>query len=112
MSLIDRKYLQQAVPNTEIEVFKSPVKVRGIGSSVYDSSEFVSMSFFVPGLTKSEEKAIAHFTRELHILEELKAKDLIEMDILGPERIDVFHSKRKIVISSCENFTANLTITP
>ena len=112
MSLVDQDYLMQAAPNTKIQISKTSVKVRGIGASVYDSSKYVVMDFFVPGLTKSGEQAIAHFTRELHLVKELKAKVLIGMDILGPEGIDVSHSKRKIVISSCDDFTANLIITP
>ena len=35
---------------------------------------------------------------------------LIDMNILRSERIDIFHSRRQIVIFSCEDFVANLII--
>ena len=111
MSLINRKYLKQIIFDAKIKIFKSSVKVKSINSFVYDSFEYVFMNFYVSDHIKFEEKAVTHFIRKLHIVEKLKVKMLIKMNILNFEEIDVLYSTRKIIIFSCEDFIANLIIT-
>ena len=69
------------------------------------------MNFFVSDLIKLKESIIAHFTKELHLIKKLKVKVLINMNILNLKKINVFHSKQKIVIFSYNDFVALLIIT-
>ena len=111
MSLINRKYLQQLIFEVKIKIFKNSIKVKNINSVVHNFSKFVSMNFFVSSFIKFEEKIIAYFIKKLHVVKKLKAKVLIDINILRLERINVLYNKKQIIIFSCDNFTASLIIT-
>ena len=108
MSLIDRKYLT-TMCKAPINRTANPVRVRGIGSAMYDSSEYAFVDFYVPD-SKNGNPVIAHFRREVHVVDDLKANVLIEMDILGPEKMDILTSFKQCRIGSCE-VTVPLIIT-
>lgn len=110
MFLINRNYLQQAVFDVKIKVFKSSIKVKNINFFVYDSFEYININFYVSSLVKFEKKVITHFIRKLYIVNELKTKIFINMNILSLEKIDVLHSTKRINILSYENFIVNLII--
>ena len=111
MSLIDRQYLSSVAPDLSIVRSETPIHVRGIGSVVHDSSEFVTVDFYIPGVSRNV-NATAHLVRELHVVDTLKAKILVGMDILGPEGCDVLISSRTLAITSCGDFIAPITTAP
>ncbi len=106
MSLIDRKFLADQAPSIPVQQMPSPITVRGLGTNRHKSKEFVTLDIHLPGDGRT-----TVVTREVHIVEDLKAKMLIGIDILGPEKVLLDLDARIATIRSCQNVQIPLTIT-
>lgn len=111
MSLIDCKYLQLRLPDTKIQQGDAAITVRGIGSWTHQCSEYVCVNFFITGRLNGK-KAIVSITHQLHIVDELKAKVLVGMDILGLEQAIIDINRQRLTLPMCENFTTDIKVTP
>lgn len=106
MSMIDRLYLCKLMPEYKLRMKESkPIKVRGIGTTIITSSESIELELDIPGLSKGK-SATARIKGLFHIVDNLTAKILIGMDIIGPERMRI--DSDKVQIGSCEDLIANL----
>ena len=101
MSAIDHGFLLERVPEAKIMKTAVPFTLRGIGKELHDSSEYVLQDIYLPGRTK-DGPAIAHITREIHIVDSLKAKAFIGMDIIFPEEMVINTRKNVVEFGSCE----------
>ncbi|SLM38909.1 probable transposable element [Lasallia pustulata] len=110
MSLIDRAFLKETLPKTKILRVDRPIGVCGIGSTRYSSDEYVILDVFLDG-TINDAPARAHMRREAHVVDSLKAKFLMGVDILAPERICLNLSEGKMVVRSCKDLVAPIQIT-
>lgn len=61
----------------------SAIAVRDSGSATHNTNEYILLDIRLPGT----DARIAHIIREVYIVEELRARVLIRVDILGPEGI-------------------------
>ena len=59
----------------------TPIRVRGIGDNTYNASEFALVDFYF-SITNGY---MAHFQREMHIVDGLDANALIDIDVLHLE---------------------------
>ena len=106
VTLIDRAWLLSILPEVKILKMASPLKVRGLGTSKHETSEYVTSPVYLPAVDKNTDKKIlACVRREVHIVDDLRAKMLIGNDILGPEKIVVDIARGKAYIGSCDAFT-------
>lgn len=71
--------------------------MRGLGFSVHQTSEYVVTPLCFPG----ENFTAVTAPREIHIVDNLKAKIVIEMDVMAPEQIDILTSQCRAFIGSC-----------
>ena len=108
MSLIDRAFLMEEAPAVRIQQMASPIPVRGISSTVHQCSEYAIVDLFLPG----KDGRIAKITREVHLVDTLKAKLLIGVDILAPEGIVTDLPRRVAVINSCDKIEIELNLSP
>ncbi|RKF62348.1 hypothetical protein OnM2_034062 [Erysiphe neolycopersici] len=81
MSLIDGNFLQSLCPTIKINRMEKAMKVKGLGSRLYDASQFIEADFYMPTVNG----LVAHFRREIHIVDNLDARILLGMDIASPE---------------------------
>lgn len=104
ITLVDRAWLQRVLPDIEIKQMASSIPIRGVGSNVHQTSQFAIFPLFLPGTHKIIGKKVTALTalREVHIVDNLKAKMLIGMDIIMPEKIDVIVSTSSASIGSCQ----------
>ncbi|SLM41272.1 hypothetical protein LPUS_12228 [Lasallia pustulata] len=72
--------------------------------------EYVHLDLWFKGLLNSK-PATAHIQREARIVNDLKAKLLVGMDILGPEKIDLLFTSEKMVMNSCKGLVVLITTT-
>ena len=107
MSLIDRRFLQANLPNAEITRFQNAVRVRGIGDKVHDCHEYATFDLYLPGDSK-----VARISRGARVVDDLKAKMLIGMDIIGPEGISVHIPSRTATVESCGSMQVPLGVQP
>ena len=103
VSLADRAWIKECMPDIEIRKMASPITVRGLGSARHQTDEYVILPIYFPGKTKDGQEVTAKTApREIHLVDELKAKMLVGMDIMKPEGIDVLSSRSVASISSCK----------
>ena len=112
MSLGDRKFLRRLIPNFEskVKTMASPIPVRGVGSKIHHTNQFVVIEICIQDTLPDGTTAIAKIQREVHIVEDLKVNILIGVDILAPERMLVDLDTRPVTIRTCRNLTASITI--
>ena len=112
MTLIDRKFLHEQTPNTRIKYLDSTIAVRGVGAGKHHTNEFAVVNLYLSGTHPDGSNAVAVITREAHVVDDLNARMLIGMDILGPEAVVLDIPQRLAIIHSCQKVSVPLTITP
>ncbi len=70
----------KSLPELKVAKMASPLKVRGVGSTKHETDEYVSVTIYFPG-QKERKEALAFITRELHLVDDLRAKMLLGNDI-------------------------------
>ena len=65
----------------------SPLRVRGVRSNHYETSEYVTQKIYLPATDDDGNSILVCLYRELYIVDNLRAKMLIGNDIIGPENI-------------------------
>ena len=109
MSIADRSYVLSQLPEVTIHRTSESVRVRGIGTKWHDTSEYVLLDFYIPGQVEAG-AAVAHFTHEVHLVDDLTAKILIGIDVIVPEAIVIDGGKQIATIGSC-GLTTKLHVT-
>ena len=112
MSLVDRKHLAATKPNAIIQRASNPIRVRGIDHRLHDSSEYTELDFYIPGKLPDGTSAIAHFRREIHIVDDLRANALLGVDIIGPEEAVLDFGLRVLTLRGCDGLQAPMDIVP
>ncbi len=107
MSLIDRSFLKEQVPDILIKRTPSPIVVRGLGTGTHRCDEYAVLTIYLPG----NNDRLAVIIREVHIVNNLKAKMLVGIDILVPEDISIMLPSRKAIVGSCDDIELSLTVT-
>lgn len=99
--LADKQFSKREAPNVPIRTMASPISVRGVGADKYSTSEYAIADVYIPGLDKSGAAVNAKVTREIHLVDNLKAKMLLGTDFIGPEKIDISIPSKTAYIGSC-----------
>lgn len=81
------------------------ISMRGIGTNYYSIKEYILLKiYFLDKYNKKEVRA--KITRKTYLINSLKAKMLLDIDIIGLEKIDLITSRNKIYIRSCDTIVA------
>ena len=102
VSLADKQWLLSLLPDVQIRKMTSSLRVKGLGSAMHDTDEYVLIPMYLPGVKTDGNKALACVTREIHLVNGLKANLLMGNDIMGPEEIVLDVSKNEARIGSCD----------
>ena len=106
MSLIDRKYLLKIKFDVIIHKTKQSIRVHDIDDKLHDNSKYIEFDFYVVDTLSNQSSIIAHFRREIHLVNDLKAHALFDVDILKFEQIILDMNKRIITFFVCNNLIA------
>lgn len=109
VTLIDRAYLNKALPSAEIRKMSTPMPVRGVGNKIIHTNEYVQIEMFVDG-TIGGKPATGSFIVEAHIVEDLKANMLIGIDTLEPQGISIDFTTASAKIRACEELTVPVNV--
>ena len=102
-TLGDREWISRDIPNAKVHLMANPLRVRGIGSNTHETKEYILVPFYMPASKASDGTSVlACITREIHIVDGLKANMLIRNDVLGPEEFVIDINKKKAYIGSCD----------
>lgn len=90
----------------------SPITVQGLGSDKHQTLRYAIFPLLLHGKRNGKPVLAKTTPREVHIVDSLKAKMLIGMDIMVPEKIDIIISKSIAHIGSCQGVDMPLEIRP
>ena len=76
---------------------KSLIIIRDIESIKYPTDEYVILNFYIPGLV-NDQIEIIEVTAEVHLVCNLKAKLLIEIDILEFKKMNISFFKQLLTV--------------
>ena len=101
VTLVDKDWLLQQLPNQKIKEISTPLKVRGIGALKHKSAQFVELFLFLSREDNKGQKIYAFIRRELHLVEGLRANILVDNDILAPESFVLNIGLGHTLVGSC-----------
>ena len=109
MSLVNKEFLIKQLSNILIRRTAQSIKIRSIEVKVHDSFEYVEVDVYI---TKkiTDDSDIEHLKIEFHLIDDFKINVLIEMNIMKLENIIFNFEKKIMVISTCENLEASISI--
>ena len=107
MTLIDRGFLKEMAPDAVMKKMVFPVSVRGVGPGKHSSVNYTTIDIYFPG-NKRRTTAIH---QEVHMIDSLKAKMLIGMNIFGRKTVTIDTSNKQATIGSCNNIVIPLEVT-
>ena len=111
VTLTDAAFLQAQLPSHKILQKASPLVVHGIGSNKHTTAEYVNLNIYVPGQHASNDQPVQALLKHMaFIVDDLRAKMLIGMDILASEDIDLEISTSTGYIGGCGT-TFELSVT-
>ncbi|KAF1992648.1 hypothetical protein K402DRAFT_416287, partial [Aulographum hederae CBS 113979] len=111
MSVMDREHLQSIAPSAVIIPLDNGPYIRGIGRKRYRSTQYTLLDFYIPGFIDGVPH-LAHFQREIHIVEDLGVEFLLGMDVIGPEGFLIDIKNERLIVQNCQNVVAPITIQP
>ena len=77
------------------------VLVHSIRANKHILQEYVIMLMLFKGTDYNSKPAVAKFCKEAYLVNNLKAKILISIDIISSKKIDIFASSKSAFIGSC-----------
>ncbi len=101
VTLVDKAWISKRLPMQKVNTMSTPLKVRGIGASKYESGEFAALSLYFPEKNNAGQQVYASLTCEIHLVEGLRANILIGNDIMSPESFVIDVKKKSVLIGSC-----------
>ena len=101
VTLIDKAWLLSHLPHQKLSTMSTPLNVRGIGTSKYESAQFATISLYFPGEDQAGQRVYTSIKCELHLVDGLRANILVGNDILSPEGFAINVSKNCTFIGSC-----------
>jgi len=112
MSLSDREFIESITSNftTKIRKLTSLISIHDIENKIYNSDEYILINDFIKETLLNDTSAIAFFQREVHLMNDLKIKMFIDIDILNSKRIQINLNDRTLQIDSCQDIIVKIDI--
>ena len=108
MFMMNRTYLKNNVSDFEKWIKHSDsVKIRKINDSIVIFFNYIIVNFSISE-TLNDKSVVTRFFRNLHIVNNLSAKILIEINIINSERMTINATKLKI--DSCRKILINVSV--
>ena len=84
MTMADKTFIPET---SQVRKMATKIPIRGLGSKIHYFDEYAVLTFFIEGVLSDGCRGFAKITREIHLVDDLKAGMLIGADILTPERM-------------------------
>lgn len=97
VTLINRAFLLEQMPNTRIYIMASLILVRGIGSNYHSINKYVLLKIYLSGKRNGKDVRVK-ITRETYLIDRLKAKMLLSTDVIRSEKIDIITLRNEVYI--------------
>ena len=101
MSLMNWNFLT-TISHDEIRTTTQFIRVRNINFRQHDNSEYVKLKFYIRDKTIIDKFVTIHFRREMHVVNNLKIKFFIDINIIESKIIDMLMSNNILHIENCD----------
>jgi hypothetical protein len=109
MSLINTKYLIITLSKVEISKMSTSINVRDIKNALHELNVYVVLNLYLNEVF-SEKKCRDHIRRKFHLINELKCKILMKLNIITSKKMIINLSDKSLIISTCENLIVSIRI--
>ena len=109
LDIVTQSFLDQYYSNTEVHKAEQSVKIHRIDSKIYKSTGFVTINLYLWGCLGTTE-AQARITWEFHVISDLRANVLLEINTLVPKTIIINFISKKLRIESCHNLKVPIQV--
>ena len=110
MSLIDRKHLIIIKSDVIIRRVSNSIRVRDIDHRLHDNSEYIELNFYILEKLFDDSTIIAHFRREIHIVDDFRVNVLLEVNIINFEKVVFDFDFRIITLRDCDDLQTSMNI--
>ncbi len=111
VTLLDHMFFKSQHTKVKIHTMTMLISVWEISFNKHMTNEYVIVSIHLAGTVKSNQQEVeAIITWEAHLVDGLKTKMLVEMNIMRPEQINIITLKKQIIIDICQNTVISIKI--
>jgi len=90
VTITNRAFIKRTLPRTYIRTITTLLEVIGIGKDKYKTAKYIITPLFLLGRNKLGYKVIIKTApREIYLVDDLRAKILIRIDVMTPKGIDI-----------------------
>ena len=108
MTLINRDFLKEVAPDAVMKKMASLVSVRGVRPRKHLLVNYVTINLYFPG----NKHCTAAVHQKVHMINGLKAKMLISINIIDRESFTIDTRNKRTTIRSCDNIVIPLEVAP
>lgn len=109
ISLIDKVYFRDILPDVKSIKITASINVRRLKNASHEANNYVLLNVFLNDISKGK-SAREHIHKEFHLMKDLRCKTLLSVDILAAEQI-IFNTADKIMITlTCKNLIVLIKI--
>ncbi len=106
MSLINRSFLKKQVSDILIKWTSLLIVIWELRTEIHHCDKYIILIIYLP----DNNNQLVIIIKEMHIVNNLKVKILIDINILVLENISIMLSSRKAIVNSCDDIELSLTV--
>ena len=100
MSLIDRKWLFKRLFNLIIQQIKKSIIVRDLKNWKHVNLKYFTVNFYIQKIKFDDEIAMTHIKRNVHLIDDLRTKMLINVNIIESKKMTFDLQIDKLIINN------------
>ena len=100
--LMNEKFFNQKIMNVLIKIMTTSISVKDLKAIKHSTNKYAMLSMYFSETNSSDTSTKTVITREIHLVDDLKANLLIKNDILDSKQVDIFNSTEIAFIDSCD----------
>ena len=102
MSLINRKWLFKRLFNSIIQQIKKSIIVRDLRNRKHANSKYFIVNLYIQKIKFNDEIAMTHIRRDVHLINDLRTKMFINIDIIESKKMTSDLQIDKLIINNCD----------
>ena len=100
MSLINREFLDELELAHLIKKSQASITIKEVDTKRHFTNDYLLLDMYIENEI-DEQKRIAHIKYKTHVIDNLKTKMLVEINIIASKRMIVNVNAHKLIINSC-----------
>lgn len=87
VSLADKVWAKSKLSNQVVSKMTSSLRVRDVKATKHETSDYITTSIYLSEVDDFDNRVLACIRREIHLVDDLRIKMLIENDIISSKNI-------------------------